>query len=127
MKLIPIVALALALAPSHALARGAEHGKRDIKLLNDAAAALSASHPDLSTRLKDYALREAGETEESGAGAAGARDKDVQLLKDSAAALDSSDQKLAKGLKKFARKESREARMKPAERPATPQSAPEGY
>jgi hypothetical protein len=42
-----------------------EHSRKDIKLLDDSAAALSSINPDLSSRLKDYASRESAETSEA--------------------------------------------------------------
>jgi hypothetical protein len=116
MKITSIVAL-VAVAVMPALAAHMEHGKKEIKLLKDSAAALSSISPDLSGRLKEYAAKETEETEKSEAARSESSAKDdIKLLKDSAAALKSTRPDLAKGLKKFADKESREAKRESSEK-----------
>ena len=65
-----------------------------IKLLQDSAAALQKSNPDLAKGLEDYAAKEAKESQDWKA----QHDAKTKLLKDSAAALQKSNPDLAKGL-----------------------------
>ncbi len=104
---VAVTVLALGLA---AYAGAAEHSKKDIKMLNHAAAALQSTNPDLSARLKQYAVKESGEKEEGGRESSemGQSQDDIQMLRDSAAALETSNPRLSKDLQKFADKEARE-------------------
>lgn len=118
---------ALVLASAAALAKGPEHGKRELKTLTEAADALRPAQPDLAARLQAYAEKESGEME----GADADSPADVQLLKDSAAALEKIKPALAKKLRKHALKEEREhrgVRIKPLEpKPEKPAESPTGY
>ena len=80
-----------------------------IKLLNDSAAALQATNPDLAKKLSDFANEEANEPNEKLEGSKEQAAKDspewkvkhdarVQLCKDAAAALQTTKPDLAKGL-----------------------------
>ena len=69
------------------------HMKEKIKTLNEAAAALKQSSPDLSAGLSKYAEEEAME---------GQQKEHIKLLRDSAAALESSNPALADTLTKMA-------------------------
>lgn len=89
-----------------------EHGKEEIQSLQDAAAALKISNPDLSDRLGKYADKEAGEkgeAEEKGEGGEN-REANMKLLQDSAKALEASNPQLAGALTKYAAKEAEEAK-----------------
>jgi hypothetical protein len=89
-------------------------GKKHVKLLNDSAAALSTSNPDLSSRLKEMASKEGSAKEgkakvsKAAQESAADEDRDVQTLKDAASALKTSRPDLAKGLEKFSKMEARE-------------------
>ena len=77
-----------------------------IKLLNDSAAALQATNPDLAKKLSDFANEEANEKLEGSKEQAAKdspewkvkHDARVQLCKDAAAALQTTKPDLAKGL-----------------------------
>lgn len=86
-----------------------EHGKGEIQLLKDSAAALQATNPTLADKLNQYATREAGEKEEEKYEEKEAAEKaDVQMLKDAASALKASRSDLADGLNQYADKEAEE-------------------
>jgi len=68
-----------------------------IKLLQDSAAALQNSNPDLAKGLNDIADKEAKEIQEWKA----KHEAKVKLLKDAAAALKQSNPELAKGLEEM--------------------------
>ena len=108
MKTAIMLALVAALS-APAMAHG-KHMKKDIKLLNDSAAALESTNPDLSSKLKDLAVREEAVKETKTEESVGQDQADVQIIKDSANALRGSRPDLAKGLDRFAIKESREAK-----------------
>lgn len=121
-----LLALSL-LSVSQAFAARMEHSKKDIKLLNDSAAALASVDPDLSGRLTKYADKEAGEKAEAVKAESKMTMKDdAKLLKDAAAALKASRPDLSKGLDRYAAKESREHRRMSAEPKATaPETQPQ--
>lgn len=114
--------LALAALPAFA---GHEHSRKEIRLLNDSAAALQSTHPELSSKLKSYASIEKGESDRSVTD----RPEDIQMLRDCAAALESKKPSLARDLRRLASKEEGERRLpikiKPAER--APAESPTGY
>lgn len=118
------MAAALALAASPAFA-GQEHSRKEIRLINDSAAALQSTHPELSSKLKGYAAQEKGESDRVETD----RPEDIQMLRDSAAALESVKPSLARGLRRLASKEETEhhgpVKIKPAER--KPAESPTGY
>jgi hypothetical protein len=93
-----------------------EHGRSEIKLLKDSAKALAPINADLSTRLKQYAAKESGETEAAESEKTEANESsEIQLLKESASALEGSRPDLAKRLKKYADKEARERKKESSE------------
>ena len=121
MKPMIVALLALSLLPvSHAFAGQMEHNKKEIKLLNDSAAALASVNPDPSDRLTQYASKEAGEkTEAVKAESKTLMKDDLKLVKDAAAALRASRPDLSKGLDRYAVKESREHRRGSSEKKVT--------
>lgn len=126
---IALFAVALLLPAAQAFADGGrEHGKKEIKLLNDSAAALSSTHPDLSKRLKQYASKESGEKEENESEQAETSAKDdINMLRESADALEKSRPDLCKGLNQYAKKEERERREDSEEHENEHSGAPYGY
>ncbi len=117
MKLFKIVFMGLvaiataALLSSISFAHGDEKAK--IKVLNDSAAALAQSNPELAARLTQFANEEAnekdeemGEKEELEGAQEEAMEKHhmdhIKLLQDSAAALEKSQPELAKSLNEWA-------------------------
>ena len=116
MKLLRTIAIGLSLAGLIALSPRAlfaeqEHSKMDhakgnheafIKLVNDSAAALKTSNPDLATGLSNYAAKEATELgakkEEKEAKEKEDKGAIIKLFKDSSAALKASHPDLAAGL-----------------------------
>jgi len=107
MRLTIIVALTTLLPLSQAFA----HSRKDAELLDDSSAALATSHPDLSQRLKRFAVREIGEKESAGRIEMEPQSEDVQLLKNCAAALRPSRPELSKGLEGLAAREEHERRQ----------------
>jgi len=85
----------------------AAHSAKELKMLNDSAAALSSSNPDLSLRLTDFAKKESTEKNGDEMREAGHSD-DVQLLKQAADALRKSHPDLARDLRRYAAREERE-------------------
>jgi hypothetical protein len=77
---------------------GKVHHEARIKLLQDSAAALQKSNPDLAKGLNDLADKEAKEMQEWQA----KHDAKVKLLKDAATALQQSNPDLSKGLTEMA-------------------------
>jgi hypothetical protein len=104
--------LALVLA-SAGLAQAHGHGKQDIKLMREAAAALETTSPDLSARLKDCADGATKKGTPSMTEQAELREAD--LFRDSAAALKDSRPDLSKRLNRVADKEIRESSSRPSE------------
>ena len=117
----------MVLLSSASFADEGHHGKDKIKLLNDSAAALMKSNPDLAASLTKYATEEAAEKEEKGKDKKeleGAQEEQMKarraehmkLFKDSAAALEKSNPDLAKHMstmadhmaKRMAKKEEKE-------------------
>jgi len=94
-----------------------EHHEAFIKLMNNSAAALQASHPDLATGLTQWSNEEANEKEEKGEKKEleGNAEKEMQLrheahlklLRDSAVALQQSNPGLAAELTKTADKKAK--------------------
>jgi len=123
-----LIAAALLLPATQALADG-EHSKKEIKLLNDSAAALTSSNPDLSNQLRDFASKESGETEENESEQAETSGKeDIKMLRSAADALEKSRPDLCKGLNNYAKKEEREMRVESKEHERSekaPQSHPQ--
>ncbi len=92
---------------------GKAHHQAQVKLLQDSAAALQTSNPDLAKKLSAWATDEMNEKEEKGheemEGKAEKKSDEehqarLKLLKDSAAALQASHPDLAKDLTKKANK-----------------------
>ena len=103
----------MVLLSSASFADEGHHGKDKIKLLNDSAAALAKSNPDLAASLTKYANEEAAKKQEKGKekkeleGAQedqmkARRAEHMKLFKDSAAALEKSNPDLAKRMTKMA-------------------------
>lgn len=144
MKMTTLLAAA-ALALTSAVPAFA-HGmsKKDVKIINDSAAALQSMDADLSSRLSALASREQSVSSKE---TAAVDSQDAQTLRDGAAKLRDSRPDLSKGLDRIAKKESREhkrgvksrndmpAGSNPAQRnpsgtqtpPAQPQQTPNGY
>ncbi len=76
---------------------GSINHEAKIKLLQDSAASLQKSNPDLAKGLSDYADKEAKEMQEWKA----QHEAKAKLLKDAAAALQQSNPDLAKGLQEM--------------------------
>ncbi|GEM_PF-2306206 len=89
-----------------------EHSKEEIQSLQDAAAALKISNPDLSDQLGKYADKEGGEKGEAEEKEEGGenQEKNMKLLQDSAKALEASNPQLAGTLTKYADKEAEEGK-----------------
>ncbi len=120
--MITAFALALLVPASQGLADGHEHSKKSIKLLEDSAAALSSSNPDLSSRLKEYSARESRERESSESEQGEKNEsQDIRMLREAAEALKTTRPDLSKWLKRYASQEEREERGELRER-----SAPSG-
>lgn len=103
------------------LVRAHGHGKTDIKLFKESAAALEATNPDLAGRLRQCA---AGEKKE-GVETAEAEKKDAELFREAATELKASHPDLAKRLNRVADKETRESsERRPRVKSETP---PTGY
>jgi hypothetical protein len=112
------------LAVSPVFAAVPQHSKSDIQMLNDSAAALADTKPDLSAGLKSIAARESGESEQTGKETAGVQQQDIKVLQDSADALQGTKPDLSDGLRKFADDERQHMKEPHQTQPYQTQPAP---